>query len=129
MPLLHLLNTRWEELEADFQEVYGLELSDFWMGALSARRAWVLITQLKPGSRVHRAQGGVGAWSEAEAAIHLQGNRLADVLCAVNGVKESKRPKPVEPPEEGWQDKARENESKAQRKMENWLKRHPEVSS
>ena len=59
----------------------------------------------------------------------MQGNRLTDVLCAVNGVKEGKRPRPVEPPEEGWQDKAREKESKANRKMENWLKRHPEVQA
>ena len=124
-----LFDGHWEELEADFHSEYQLDLCGVWRGELSLRKAAVLIRQLPPGSRLHRAHGGESAWPDDVAAIHLQGNRLVDALYAVHGASTSKRPKPVEPPEEGWQEKARENESKAQRKMENWLKRHPEVQA
>lgn len=100
-----------------------------WRGRLSLRKVEVLIRQLLPGSRLHRAHGGVGAWTEEVAAIHHQGNRVVDAVYATSGVNPGKRPKPVEPPEEGWQEKAREKDAKAQRKMRNWLKRHPEVKA
>lgn len=125
--LPYLFDRYWEELEADFLAQYQTDLCDVWRGRLSLRKVGVLIRQLLPGSRLHRARGGVGAWPEEVAAIHDRANQIVDVICAVNDVKESKRPKPVEPPEEGWQDKAREREAKASRKMRNWLARHPEV--
>lgn len=98
-----------------------------WTGDLSLRKVLVLIDQLLPGSRLHRAIGGASAWPDDVAAIHARANQIIDVMCALNDLSESKRPKPVKPPEEGWQEKAREKEAKASRKMENWLRRHPEV--
>lgn len=115
-----LFDKYWEELEADFQSEYGLDLSDVWRGKMSFRRCAVLIEQLMPGSRFCRAMGG-------SAALSDDGHLLRMIEADIRSFASGKQQPPIELPEEGWREKSRERSSRDRRKVENWLKRHPEA--
>lgn len=114
-----LLREYWPELEADFQSEYGLDLSDVWRGRLSLRRAWVLVSQLPPGSRFARELGGRGFWSPVEDAIYTTGWQVQSQLAG----KELPRPQPPEP---GWRQQQTAMLEKMERKAAALARRHRE---
>lgn len=85
-----------------------MDLLDLWRGLLTPRRCLLLIEQLPPGSRLGRKIGGGSVWSDAVSAIHEEGYLIRAGVMAALGVSRSDIPGPVEPPEAGWQEKARE---------------------
>ena len=100
-----------QEIEADLQRVYGVDLVDLYRGLITPRRVWVLISQLPPGSNLARAVGGNGYWSHEEVAIHEEGWALRSAIAG-------KKLPPPEPPEVGWRDKQREQQERFARKLE-----------
>ncbi len=92
-------------------------------GGLSWRRLSVLVTQLPPGSRLQRARGGPGAWSDEVSAIHHDGYLTRTGIMSALGVKQSKLPKPVEPPAEGWKLEQIEKQRRAELKAARWKSR------
>lgn len=115
-----LFEQYWEELEADFQSEYGLDLADVWRRKMTFRRCAVLVDQLPPGSRFCRARGGAGSISD-------EGHLLRMIEADIRSFASGKAQKPLELPEEGWQVKAREKAEREQRRVDNWLARHPEI--
>ena len=111
-----LLSEFGQEIEADLQRVYGLDLLDLYRGLMTPRRAWVLISQLPPGSNLARAVGGNGYWSHGEVAIHEEGWALRSSLAG------KQLPQP-QPPEVGWRDKQREQQERFARKLEAYERR------
>ena len=106
-----LLAEHWEAIEADFASEYpGIDLLDLHRGTLSLRRAAVLVSGLKPGSRLGLALGGDMAWSDEVATMNVQAHRILTGTMSALGVPKSKLPKRIEPPEPGWQAKAREQQ-------------------
>lgn len=97
---------------------------DLWRGALTPRRAVVLISQLPPGSRLRRALGGAEAWSEHVAAIHIEGQRNMAATLSAAGVKSGKIPKPVEPPKPGWKAEAEAKAERQGQKAARWIERN-----
>ncbi len=87
----------------------------------------VLIKGLPPGSATGRAMGGGTAWSDTVATLNRWGWLLQCQIAMVGGASRSDLPRPPEPPEPGWQDKARTTEQRRRRKAERWLARHPEL--
>ncbi len=100
-----------------------MDLLDLWRGRLSWRRAAVLVSQLPPGSRLARAMGGHGAWSDIVSAIHHEGQRVVTAVLLGAGAKKHQLPDPVEPPKPGWQDEAREKAERADSKARRWVAR------
>jgi hypothetical protein len=47
-----------DEVEADLARFYGLDVGDYWRGTLSARRLWVLVSQLPDDAATVKAQRG-----------------------------------------------------------------------
>lgn len=45
-------------MEADLARFYALDVGEFWRGTLSARRLWVLVTQLPDDAATVKAQRG-----------------------------------------------------------------------
>lgn len=68
---------------------------------MTPRRAAVLVSELPPGSALHRRRGGDAFWSDEVAAIKEVGHRVEATLIAVNGGK--RIPKAPQPPQVGWQ--------------------------
>jgi hypothetical protein len=62
--LYELLEAHARPIEADFLELYGVDLLDVWRGALTPRRALVLVEQLSnvPRSRYRAAVLDDSAW-------------------------------------------------------------------
>lgn len=106
---------------------YGVDLLDYWRGRITPRRLAVLVAQLPPGSRLQRARGGFGAWTDEIAAIHREGFLIRGCLHSLISTMSGKKapdPKPVEPPEIGWQAKAVEQEERRRAKAARWLARN-----
>jgi len=82
-------------VEADLQEVYGVQLGDLYTGRMTPRRCWLLIEQLPSGSRTAMAMGGGGAWG---TEAHL----LASLLTAIRSDLAGKKVPAPTPPEPGW---------------------------
>lgn len=99
--LAGLLATRPDELRADFQRVYGLNIDD--MGeSYTVHHAAVLAAMLPSDSLVFRASNPALEWSET---MYMLRNIefLLRVLAWQNtkdGQKGRKKPKPIETPEE-----------------------------
>ena len=67
-------------IEADFQHYYGVDLLDLWRGALTPRRATVLMANLPLGAALWRAMDVPAAWTSGE---HLTASVL-DALGIAN---------------------------------------------
>lgn len=59
-----------DELEADFQREYQIDLCDLWRGTLSPRKAAVFASQLSPGSAVWQAVHSPLAWRPEARLLH-----------------------------------------------------------
>lgn len=88
-----------DQLEADFQHYYGLDLRDLFTGKLSFRRAAVLTAGLPPGAGIRRLYGGESAWSDETTLIAQLVDLVANLSYQLAGGKGA-RPKPSRPPEE-----------------------------
>lgn len=72
-----MLRKSCDELEADLQETYGLQLGDLWVGLISVRRVAVLASQLPPGARVWQSENTDAMWTP-------QDYWLADIIDAIH---------------------------------------------
>lgn len=72
--------------------------------------------------------GGDAALSDEVTATRMAAWQISCYIAAAVGAKKSDLPKPPQPPEPGWQDKAREAEEHKARKADNWFARHPELA-
>jgi hypothetical protein len=88
-----------DQLEADFQHYYGLDLRDVFTGKISLRRAAVLTNGLPPGAGVRRLFGGDGAWSDETRMLAGLVDQVVSLAHNLAGGKGA-RPKPTVPPEE-----------------------------
>lgn len=98
-------------------------------GRLTLRRVGVLVKGLPPGSAVGYCEGGASALSNEASLIRDVGWRLECTILAAAGAKQSQLPTRPEPPEPGWQEKAAEQQRKAEAKARAWLARHPEIEN
>lgn len=105
-------------------EVYGIDLAALYRGEVTPRRIATLVAQLPAGCRYRRAHGGFGAWSDEVAATLLAGHRTMTGIQGALGVKQSRLPKPPEPPEEGWLRAREEKTARMERKARRWMARH-----
>lgn len=98
MALPGLLSDYGDEIEADLQRVYSLDLLDVYRGTLSPRKLMVYIEQLPPGSATWNATGGDSAWNVQEhlTANLLDAQNIGNWIAA--GGKPSDKPKPVPRP-------------------------------
>lgn len=86
-------------MEADFQSVYGLDLSGLWRGDFTFRRAAALAAHLPNGSAVWRVLNVDAAWDTNEYLLAL----TVDALNGANwqrGGGGGTQPKPVPRPAE-----------------------------
>lgn len=75
-----------DDLEADLQAVYGLDLAGYWRGEISPRRLAVLADRLPPGSVTWaRLRGMPSGWDYGDVL-------LADVYHALTGEAHPLRP-------------------------------------
>lgn len=65
-----------DQLEADFERVYRIDICDLYRGLLSPRKAAVLLMGLPPGSLVWQEMGEDAAWTAGE---HMQA-AMVDVV-------------------------------------------------
>lgn len=121
MPALVLLRTRHDEIEADFQHYYRINLGDLYAGALSLRRFGVLVYGLPPGSVTWRAQGGALAWSDETRAGMLTRHAIQQLQESF-AERPSSLPLP-EPPEWGHVEKATAKADLMERRMQVFLQR------
>lgn len=111
-----------EEIEADFQRYYQIDLCDLFAGRLSLRRFGVLLFNLPPGATTWRVQGGRLAWSpETEAALMVRH--------AIQQFQEgfNKNPKDIPfpaPPEWGHTDKAEADKATEDRRARRFMAKH-----
>jgi hypothetical protein len=88
----------------------------------------VLAANLPPGCALMRAMGGPASVSDETNAVFLAANRLVSILWTGLGGNKNKVPRPLEPPEAGWQDKQAEREEHAARKAARWMSRQHSTS-
>jgi hypothetical protein len=79
-----------DRVEADLQEYYRIDLVDLYRGALTVRKAAVLVLNLPRGSRTWEAVGGAGAISAEVDAAWLIEHALYTIAHAQNGGKGKK---------------------------------------
>lgn len=96
--LAPLLSERGDELEADFQQFYGLDLNALVDGG-EWRRAQVLAAQLPAESRVSRALYPQNAWGQAEYLLAYIADNVAFLRYEQGGGKRQKKPKAYPRPE------------------------------
>lgn len=89
----------------------------------------VLIRGLPPGSALGRTMGGDAALSDEVTATRMAAWQISCYIAAAVGAKQSDLPKPPQPPEPGWQAKAREAQNRTTLKAGNWFTRHPELAA
>jgi hypothetical protein len=80
MPLAWMLKHYPDELEADFQRVYGIDLLDLYRGTLSPRKAMALAVNLPPGSAVWQADLHDNAWTPDQYVLA----DIADLTAGAN---------------------------------------------
>jgi hypothetical protein len=107
-----LLEEHPEELEADFQRVYQVDLLDLFRGEITPRKAAALAANLPPGSAVWVAMGGERAWSPDQHLLALveHNTRIAWWAKTKDGSKGRRPPQRLRPPKS-----PREEALKAQR--------------
>ena len=111
-------------LEADFQAIYRLDLTQVFTGGLSLRRVAVLIEGLPLGSGLRRRLGGDAAWSDEISAIFAATHRLEQIIIGVMGGKKSSVPKPVKPPPPGWFEEAEAKRQAREGRARRWIEAH-----
>lgn len=84
------------ELQADFQQYYGLDLASL-MGAFDYRRIRTLAEQLPKGSRTIARLEPRAAWSDEAYLLALVADNLSFLRYEQSGGK-GRKPKPVERP-------------------------------
>lgn len=83
---------------------------------MSLREFGVLVSQLPEGSRLRKARGGAGAWSDTVAAVYSAGHRIVAAALLAGGAKKSDIPDPPKPPVPGWREIEREKAEREQRR-------------
>lgn len=73
-------------MEADLLRFYGVDLAGLWVGGLSLRRLYVLISNLPPESATWAAESGVPMGATATDVI------LADIFHSLAGEAHALRP-------------------------------------
>lgn len=117
MELPGLLAAYGQQIEADLQHYYQVDLLDLYRGKMTPRRCWVLISNLPPGCAMYREMGGNAYFSHEESTLRAGFWQITSSLAG------KQLPAP-EVPEIGWRTKQREAEEKRDRKLDAFKKRH-----
>lgn len=110
MELPGLLAAYGQQIEADLQHYYQVDLLDLYRGRMTPRRCWVLISQLPPGAAMYREMGGQAYFSHEENTLRAGFWQITSSLAG------KQLPAP-EVPEIGWRDKQRQVEEKRDRRL------------
>lgn len=87
-----------DELRADLQQYYGIDLDDAMAGAHSARHVAALLAQLPPDCRVARAEDPDAAWTLTDSLLATVANALHTLMWGMSDPKKrGQRPAPIGP--------------------------------
>lgn len=97
-----MLRTAPDELEADFQREYRIDLCDLWRGALTPRKAAILAVHLPAGSAVWQAAQSPLAWDRQAWFLHaIEYNTRLNVWAKTKDGQDGKnQPEPSPTPDE-----------------------------
>lgn len=111
-----------DQVEADWQHYYGLDLLDVFRGRISLRKASVLTSGLPAGAGLWRLWGGDNAWSDNTHLLNQILYRLDRLEYGVAGGK-GRAPREQEPPPLRHVEKQREREVAESRKARRFMDR------
>lgn len=90
-----------EEIEADLQRYYGIDIGDWWREEISSRRLLVLIEQLPGESATFRARNIGDRWNETQHILAYIADQITFARREAQGEDSTWNPQPLPRPNEG----------------------------
>jgi hypothetical protein len=114
-----------DDLEADFQHHYGLDLGGLWRGEMTPRRVAVLASRLPDGANIWAAIGSPKEWDTATYFLHsIELSGRTNVWAKTKDAEKGKnQPKSLPTPASEASQQRKHDPSAIQRQAEQFLAR------